>query len=424
MTKSSTNEEPERCGCGANEWVLDGGYTGTRGRRQRVRCRRCGVSPIIERRSQAKKRKRTIDRQEFWEAVFRHFPGLRLTAALDRAGHLVGGSAALRSQMIGEVLDGTVELPRTKDGREALLKECLIVYRLRESPPRPAGFSSPVRLEDEDAKKFWRAFTRARGIASLVHNSRDGSWKRQAEESGSISLENLRAGRPHPMPVFWDLFAPGADTWRLHYPLSAYGGSFEHLSGFAERLKASTPAHWWWTMHADEWLERWKAGSRLRWLIDIVERRIGGESSRPEGLFLADPAPVPDPVAFAEIFETEVRRTLKHPSDPGDHDARVDAGLRYTLELTPGSLVARVSTRRVVVGKWREELRGDYCSGIIRVEPRFVDPSPDDIEAGLDRLMGRLMGRGSFLPGLGDIEVQLLCHPWGEGERLLTQWAW
>jgi len=320
---------------------------------------------------------------------------VRLPRALARAGDLVGASPALRSRMVSEVVAGTVTLPSAADGRDTFLEKCLHVYRRHEAPPQPTTQAWAGALVGDVADAFWLALLRARGMASVIWDPRNGP-RPQPRGDGRWSVSDLKSGLAAPMPICLDMLAPGADPWRRHYPASDFGGAHESVLDFVDCVKQSTPAEWWTSPNAQTWLERWSKPEQLALLRDIARGTCELEwlewlpegpqetTDRLRARFWTSVRndffgcrghlpPVPDGEKLYCVMDAEWERLGALGYDAETHDSDSERSFRYWLQVSESHLTVRVSTRRQVVGRWDEPLGGGNpeVSGSVFFSPRL-----------------------------------------------------
>lgn len=281
-----------------------------------------------------------ISRTDFWNVVLDSIPFAHLSGALHRAGYVTGASAALRSRMITEVLSEDRKLPpedrklphRPDHSHEVLLR-CLRFYRAKRQPPNaPSGNERLIVLKDKKAKAFWKALTRARGLASLLWNGR----------ATAIDPTRPSTFRALAMPAFIDLWCDGLDDpWRKLFPESDHRNAWWRIEMFPAVLRKALPS-WWWTPAADRWMKRcWSYYPELH--AHEVEQFVA-----------AEPPPVPDPERLLQVVRNERERWFENllwvPPD-----SELEKSFRYTLQIQPRRFTVAVSTRRRVVGSWTEK---------------------------------------------------------------------
>lgn len=289
----------------------------------------------------------------FYRTLATVYDGMGLPRARNHAREVAGISAATASRLIGmgwvprAYLDGTCSPKRL-----AFLDQCMQVYaaaysrkssrvgRLAAQAGGRSWFSS-LNLKGcrkRFALEFWRAVSRARGIAAMV-----------------VGWDRATFGQPVPQvyPSWIDRFAPDADELRAYYPPSSWRVmEICTQSVVKDVCKSMRGGGRWWPDEITRWMDWWahhwfEDTYVLRYEEEPWNQSLQAEKDEFNGALSIDqvaeharaypyPIPVTDVEAFVErLVEHLCQMKLRADGLGGERhlvqDREIDRGYTYWL---------------------------------------------------------------------------------------------
>lgn len=361
-----SREDLPACTCGKTDWKRHGSYHTAQGIRRRWKCSGCGkaigLSKLIRlaaekkelREKKLRKRPQAYDREEFWTRVLRNFPGLILSAALERIRDRMGMSKGLVTRLVQEELDGHSVLRARRDDKADFLRHCLEVRASGVPAPKRKTELAVDRISGQAAEACWKAIWRARATAALLRDARAGATKRLRGDprATAFRVDDLRTGLPGAMPGFLEWFAPDTDPWRPLYPGSPTGVSTADVERFPDLLKEAFPE-----LPPDlagfRWLQEWRSKKSKQSIYTWLCEPKPYDGTYQTWLKDRLPPGVEPDVALARMEAVFKQILPPHIEDPRI-DREIDAGLSYSLLFWGGAVRCYVATRRRIIGSWRE----------------------------------------------------------------------